>query len=75
MRKWFFLLCEMKSRKRILIAHIDPWMKVAIEKDIIPRFGKLIICNSKKAIKDNFLNFLWALSCVILSSDCRSIVF
>ena len=31
--------------------------------------------NSEKVIKDNFLNFLWALSCVILSADCHAIVF
>ena len=35
----------------------------------------LIICNNKKVIKNNFLNLLCALSCVILSADCSAIVF
>ena len=33
------------------------------------------ICNSKKNIKDNFLNLLCALPWVILSADCSAIVF
>ena len=35
----------------------------------------LIIRNSKKVIKDNFLNLLCALSCVVFSADCSAIVF
>ena len=38
----FSLLCEIKSRKRNSITHIDPLMRGAIEKDIIPPFGMLV---------------------------------
>ena len=34
----------------------------------------LIICYSKKVIKDNFLNLLYALYCVIFCADCCAIV-
>ena len=38
----FSCLCEIKSRKRNSITHIDPLMRGAIEKDIIPRFELLV---------------------------------
>ena len=34
-----------------------------------------MICKNKKNMKDNFLNSLCALPCVILSADCSAIVF
>ena len=38
----FSCLCEIKSRKRNSITHIDPLMRGAIETKIIPRFEMLI---------------------------------
>ena len=34
--------CEIKSRKRNSITHINPLVMGAIEKDIIPRFRMLV---------------------------------
>ena len=69
--------CEIKSRKTNSITHIDSLMRVAILKRILFLNLKcwLIICNTKKVVKDNFWNLLFALSCVILDADCRAIVF
>ena len=72
----FSCLCEIKSRKRNSITLIDPLMRRAIKKDIIPRFEMLVDnMQQQKVIKDNFLNLLCALCCVILSADCNAIVF
>ena len=38
----FSCLCEIKSRKRNSITHIDSLMRGAIKKVIIPRFGMLV---------------------------------
>ena len=38
----FSCLCEIKSRKRNSITHIDPLMRGAIETKIIPRFEMLV---------------------------------
>ena len=39
----FSCLCEIKSyKKKNLITYIDPLMRGAIKKDIIPRFGMLV---------------------------------
>jgi len=35
-------LCEIKSQKRKSITHIDPFMRVEIEKEIIPRLEQLV---------------------------------
>ena len=49
-------------------------MRGAIKKDLGIECW-LIILNSEKVIRDNFLNLLCALSCVVFSADCRAIVF
>ena len=49
-------------------------MRGAIKKDLGIECW-LIIRNSKKVIKDNFLNLLCALSCVVFSADCSTNVF
>ena len=55
----FSYLCEIKSRKRSSITHIDPLMRGTIEKEIIPRF-ELMANNmqQQKNIKYYFLHFL-----------------
>ena len=58
-----------KPLKRSLITHIDPLIRGVIKKDIIPRFGMLVDnMQQQKAIKDNFLNLLSALSWVSRSA-------
>ena len=72
----FSCLCEIKSFKRNSITHIDSLTKEQLKR--ISFLGLecwLIICNCKKVIKDNFLNLLCALWCVILSAYCSAIVF
>ena len=49
-------------------------MRGAIKKDLGIECW-LIIPNSKKVIKGNFLNLLCALSCIFCSADCSAIVF
>ena len=73
----FFSLCEIKSRERNSITHIDPLMMGALEKDTIPRFRMLVNnMQQQKVNKDNnLLNLLCALSCVFRSADCSAIVF
>ena len=73
----FFCLCEIKSLKTNLVTHIDPLIRVAILKWIsfLNLECWLIICNTKKVIKDNFLNLLCALPYVILNAGWSAIVF
>ena len=48
-------------------------MRGAIKKDLGIEC-RLIKRNSKKVIKDNFLNSMCALTCVVFSADCSAIV-
>ena len=60
--------------KEIQLLYIDPLMRGAIKKDLGIECW-LIILDSEKVIKDNFLNLLCSLSRVVFSADCSAIFF
>ena len=62
----FSYLCEIKSRKRSSITHIDPLMRGTIEKEIIPRF--VLMANN---MQQQTLNII---SSIFLRVSCNTVV-